>query len=289
VKQIALVTYSGCSELTDDDRLLVTALQQCDVNAVPVVWDTPVDWARFDQIILRSCWDYHLRADEFLQWIGEIERLRVPLHNSASLVRWNADKTYLRQLQGAGGRIPETVWIGGEEEATVHGIMESQGWDSAVVKPTVSASAHRLTRVFKGDPVVRVNGPAMVQEFIPEILVHGEWSVIFISGEFSHAALKLPTAGDFRVQSQFGGTANVGEPCVQMIDVATTIVDALPERPLYARVDGIEDQRGFILMEVELIEPELFLGLGGASDRFAAKILSLPKMQVETRAKDENL
>src|SRR5260370_3567039 len=165
--------------------------------------------------------------------------------------------------------------------------MESQDWDSAVVKPTVSASTHRLTRVFRGEPVVRVNGPAMVQEFIPEILVHGEWSLIFISGEFSLAALKLPTAGDFRVQSQFGGTANVGEPCAQMIDIATKIVDALAERPLYARVDGIEDERGFILMEVELIEPELFLGVGGASDRFAAKILSLPKMQVETRAKDE--
>jgi len=285
VKQVALVTYSGCPELTDDDRLLVPSLRRRGVEAVPVVWDSPVDWARFDLIILRSCWDYHLRADEFIQWIGELERSCVPLRNSASLVRWNADKRYLRQLEHQGARIPQTVWIGNDEEADVNAILESQGWDSAVVKPTVSASAHRLKRVFKVEPVVRVKGPAMVQQFIPEVLAPGEWSLVFIGGEFSHSVVKVPTPGDFRVQSQFGGTARLAQPDPDTVAAANEIVDALPERPLYARVDGTEDERGFVLMEVELIEPVLFLGLGRASARLAEEIVSLLTMHVDAREK----
>jgi len=115
----------------------------------------------------------------------------------------------------------------------------------------------------------------MVQQFIPEILEAGEWSLVFIAGEFSHAVVKLPTPGDFRVQAQFGGTARRVQPTPDMIDTAARIVEALPDRPLYARVDGTEGESGLVLMEVELIEPVLFLGLGCAVDRFAQAIVNL--------------
>jgi glutathione synthase/RimK-type ligase-like ATP-grasp enzyme len=275
MNKIALVTYSGLPQLTDDDRLLIPSLRRHDLEAEPAVWDATVDWALFDQVILRSCWDYHLRVTEFLEWIGELERLSVPVLNSPRLVRWNADKKYLRQLQDKGSRIPETVWIGEGEEANVQTILESQCWSNAVAKPTVSASAHCLKRVFIGEPAVRMRGPAMVQQFIPEILVDGEWSLVFIQGQFSHAALKRPTAGEFRVQAQYGGTAKAAEPSARMISVAKKIIDDLPETPLYARVDGTEDELGFLLMEVELIEPVLFLGLGGGSDMLAQSIANL--------------
>ena len=276
MKKIALITSAAWSELTDDDRLLVPALRRCGLDAVPVVWDSAVKWDQFDHVILRSCWDYHLRAPAFLEWIGELERLGVPLHNSPGLVRWNADKTYLLQLEHAGARIPATVWIGDGEEANVQRILERQGWRSAVVKPTVSASAHGLKRIFLGDPVVRVPGPAMVQEFIDEIATQGEWSLVLIRGEFSHAVLKLPPAGEFRVQSEFGGTTRIAEPGREIRDAANKIFESLPERPLYARIDGIEDENGLLLMEVELIEPVLFLGLGCAATRFAESIAELP-------------
>jgi|APPan5920702856_1055754.scaffolds.fasta_scaffold00030_3 glutathione synthase/RimK-type ligase-like ATP-grasp enzyme len=274
VNNVALVTYSGCPELTDDDRLLIPALRRLGVDATPVAWDETIEWGWFNRVILRSCWDYHLRSIEFLEWITNLERLGVSLHNSASLVRWNADKRYLRELQDAGARIPPTVWIDDEEEVDVQSILKANGWDSAVVKPTVSASAHRLKRVFKSEPAVRFNGPAMAQLFIPEVLSLGEWSLVFICGEYSHSVVKAPAPGDFRVQWQFGGTAKAGAPSRHVIDTAKKTVDALPQQPLYARVDGIEDELGFILMEVELIEPVLFLGLGSASDRFAEKIVS---------------
>lgn len=99
MKQIALATYVGCPELTDDDRLLIPALRRLDIEAVPAVWDAAIDWAQFDQVILRSCWDYHLRYNEFRQWVTELASLGVPLHNSASLVCWNADKGICENLK----------------------------------------------------------------------------------------------------------------------------------------------------------------------------------------------
>lgn len=277
MNQIALVTYAGSPELTDDDQLLVPALRHLGVEAKSAIWDAPLDWNQFDQVILRSCWDYHLRANEFLEWLEKLEQSCVPLQNFPSLIRWNMDKRYLLQLEGAGASIPPTIWIEDREEASVHEILNAQGWDSAVAKPTVSASAHNLRRVFKSEPVVRVKGPAMVQRFVPEILVAGEWSLVFIGGDYSHSVIKRPTPGDFRVQWQFGGEAVSGEPAPETVATIKNLLASLPERPLYARVDGIESDSGFVLMEVELIEPVLFLGIGNASDRFAERIVNVTK------------
>ena len=81
MKQIALVSYAGCPDLTDDDRLLLPALRHLGVEATCAVWDAPVDWTQFDQVVLRSCWDYHLRHNEFLDWVGRIEQSFVLLQN----------------------------------------------------------------------------------------------------------------------------------------------------------------------------------------------------------------
>lgn len=116
----------------------------------------------------------------------------------------------------------------------------------------------------------------MVQQFAPEILSPGEGSLVFLRGEYSHAVVKSPTPGDFRVQWQFGGTAKVAEPSRRLTDAARRVFAALPELPLYARVDGTEDGESFVLMEVELIEPVLFLGHGGAAPRLAEAIADFP-------------
>jgi glutathione synthase/RimK-type ligase-like ATP-grasp enzyme len=274
MKQVALVSYAGCPELTDDDRLLLPALRHLGVEAKCTVWDAPVDWTQFDQVVLRSCWDYHLRANEFLDWVGRLEQSAVQIQNSPCLVRWNADKRYLRQLEAAGASIPATVWLEDSEEVSVQEILAIRGWESAVVKPTVSASAHNLRRVFKGEALVRVKGPALVQEFIPEILSAGEWSLVFIGGRYSHSVIKRPTPGDFRVQWQFGGDAVPAEAAEETIEAVTKLLAALPDQSLYARVDGIECKSGFVLMELELIEPVLFLGIASASERLAKSIVN---------------
>ena len=289
MRKIALVTYAGYPNLTDDDRLLVPALRRLNVEAMPVAWDAPVSWTEFDQVIIRSCWDYHLRPAEFLQWIEQLERSRVSLHNSPRLMRWNADKRYLRDLQETGVhketavRIPPTIWLESGEEADTRSVLKSNGWESAVVKPTIGASAHGLGRISAGEPGARLVGPAMVQQYVPEVADSGEWSLVFFQGQYSHAVLQLPASGDFRVQSEYGGTATRAEPGRKVMDAARGIVDALPEQPLYARIDGIEDGRGFLLMEAELIEPALFLELGGAVTRFAEIVAGLPQSSLSVR------
>ena len=272
MKRLALATYAGCPQLTDDDRLLVPALRRMGVEAVPVSWDAAVEWHRFDQVILRSCWDYHLRPTEFLRWIDHLEHIGVPLRNSARLVRWNIDKRYLRELADRGVHILPTVWIDDETEVSVQQVLKERAWCRTVVKPTVSASAHGLKRIVEGESDFRVKGPVMIQPFVGEIVTSGEWSLVFVEGEFSHAVRKHPAPGDFRVQSQFGGTARFAHPKSEMLRVVTGIVESLPGTPLYARVDGVERDGDFLLMEVELIEPVLFLGLGGAVERLADAI-----------------
>lgn len=274
MKRIALATCAAWPELTADDRLLITALQQLDVEAVAAVWDGPVAWGRFDGVVVRSCWDYHLRLNEFLDWIEGLEKSGVSIQNSPGLIRWNADKRYLRQLRAMGVTIPPTVWIEDQEEISSHQILDAKGWISGVVKPTVSASAHNLRRIFKDEPVVHLKGPAMIQPFIPEIVSSGEWSLVFFSGEFSHAVIKRPKTGDFRVQWEFGGSAEIAKPADEIVAQATNVIALLPEKPLYARIDGVNCSGGFILMEVELIEPDLFLGLGNAANRLAQAIVS---------------
>lgn len=275
MKRIALVSCAAWPDLTDDDRLLIPALQQLDVEAVPAIWDGPVDWTQFDQVVIRSCWDYHLRPDEFLDWIQELEQAGVAVQNVPDLVRWNTDKRYLRQLSAAGATIPPTIWIEEQEGLNSDGILDKLGWSSAIVKPTVSASAYKLRRIFRDDPAVRLKGPALIQQFIAEIVGSGEWSLVFFGGKYSHAVIKRPTAGDFRVQSQFGGIAKLSEPRDEMVQEATKMVGSLPGKPLYARIDGVDCDGTLVLMEVELIEPELFLGLGNAASRFAEEIARL--------------
>jgi glutathione synthase/RimK-type ligase-like ATP-grasp enzyme len=284
MKTVALATYSGCPKLSADDQLVIPHLRDFDIEAKAVVWDgQETDWSEFDQVIIRSCWDYHLRLPEFLAWIAVLESRDVDLQNNGALVRWNADKHYLRQLEQCGISIPETHWLGEHEEAALSGILAAHGWDSAVVKPTVSATAHG-TRLVGRDTNEILRGPAMVQKFMPEIETQGESSFIFFHGEFSHAVCKLPATGDFRVQTQFGGSVREAAPSRSLIDAATEVLRDVEYENLYARVDGLEHEGKFVLMELELIEPDLFLGLGRAAFRFAQSIaLSLDGPPVSSR------
>jgi glutathione synthase/RimK-type ligase-like ATP-grasp enzyme len=273
MKQIALVSYAACPQLTDDDRLLIPAFARRGVRAVPAVWDADISWSQFDRVVLRSCWDYHLRLSEFLKWIERLERLDIPLSNSARLVRWNADKSYLRELKARGVRIPPTFWIEAHEERDVATILRKMGWASAIAKPVVSASAHGLQQVSVDRPAA-ISGPVMIQPFLTEVPNHGEWSLVFIGGEYSHTVLKRAAPGEFRVQWQYGGTATSVEPHSEALKVATKIIGSLESQPDYARVDGIVCGDDFVLMELELIEPVLFLRLGNAADQFVEAILN---------------
>lgn len=277
--RVALATYAKLPTLNDDDRLLLRALADLGVDAEPAVWDSPVvRWEEFQGVLVRSCWDYHLRLDEFLRWIARIEGV---LWNPAPLLRWNSHKSYLRDLAGRGVSIVPTRWLERGRSVRLSEVLQQEGWAEAVVKPAVSASAvgawsTTLTGAAADQPrleqLLRA-GDVLVQAFMPEVRDSGEWSLLFFGGRFSHAVLKRPATGDYRVQWEFGGSAEAHAPSRELIADAERVLTAVPGTPIYARVDGVARGGRLVLMELELIEPHLFLGWSaGAADRLATAV-----------------
>lgn len=275
----ALVTCGEHPALTPDDRLTLEPLARRGFAAEPAIWDAPeVRWEGFDRIIVRSCWDYHHKAAEFARWLDRIGASAVPVSNPVPVLQWNAEKTYLRELEAKGIPVPPTRWVGRNEPCRLADIAASGGQVRSVVKPTVSASAFETWTIGREvtaadearfQRLVRASG-VMVQKFMEPIESFGEWSLMFFAGRFSHAVVKRPQRGDFRVQEEFGGTVDSVNPPRGLIDQASRIVTAAPGELLYARVDGVEIGGVLILMELELIEPALFFHADPkAAERFA--------------------
>lgn len=287
VRRLALVTYDARPDLTDDDRLLADALSArgAVVDAVP--WsDRAARWNEYDAVVVRSTWDYFLRADEFHGWLARLERERVRVFNDVRTLRWNADKTYLRDLGERGIPVIPTRWLPRGSVSSLAALRRATGWSELVVKPTVSGGAHRTWRASPAaetDDDSRLTsmidaGAVMVQPLVDEVEREGEWSLMFFDGRFSHAVLKRPRIGDFRVQAEHGGSLEAAEPSAGVIAAAQRVLDAVPASTaplLYARVDGCVVDGKLLLMELEVLEPELFLRCAPrAAERLAEALLS---------------
>ena len=113
----------------------------------------------------------------------------------------------------------------------------------------------------------------MVQPYVESIESDGELSLLFYGGEYSHAVRKLPARGDFRVQIDRGGTASRMEPPAAVIADARRALSVVPGQVAYARVDGCMIDGRFTLMELEVLEPGLFMRFDPhAAERFAKVI-----------------
>jgi glutathione synthase/RimK-type ligase-like ATP-grasp enzyme len=279
--RLALATSSKHPDLPADDRLLLTPLAARNLQAQPAVWNDPhYDWSSCAAVVIRSCWDYHLQPDKFLNWIATLEAAGVAVFNPAPLIRWNANKSYLRDLEANDVAIVPTFWGEDGHAVILNEKLRELGWHRAVVKPRISATAYRTQLVTaKADDTAQQlfdelrRGPGvMVQKFMESIATEGEWSLIFFAGTFSHAVLKRPKTGDFRVQNDFGGTSHLADPPQHVLASATRALQAV-DPTVYARVDGVDEAGQFRLMELELIEPMLFLGEHPAAPaRFADAI-----------------
>jgi hypothetical protein len=285
--RVAFVTWSGLPDLAPDDQLAAAALERDGVAVARVAWDAAVEWRDYACIVLRSCWDYHLRPVEFGEWLRHGARAALPFQNPVPLLQWNLDKRYLRDLAAEGVPIVPTSWVEPGETATLPELLAREGWDDAVVKPTLSASAHgtwRTTSAGAADDAARfredcARGSVMLQPFQPAVVAHGEWSLVFIAGAFSHAVLKRPAAHDFRVQAEFGGSAIAAHPPAALVVQARRVVEVAESlcgaRCLYARVDGCAIDGTLVLLELEVLEPSLFLQhADGAPERLAGAVLA---------------
>jgi len=278
---VALATYEKAPRLTADDQSLIPALDRAGVDAVAAVWSRDREWTLFDAVVIRSCWDYYLRIGEFLSWVERLEANRIPTWNSPDVIRWNSDKRYLLDLARRGIATVPTAFLARATVDDVVATCAANGWTRFVVKPAVSASGyetHALTAPLDDAATALVSqalavGDVLVQPFIEEVEREGEYSFIFIDGALSHTTIKRAAAGEFRVQTEYGGSVTSIEPPAGLAVQAAEALDMIPETQLYARVDGVARGEELLLTELELIEPNLFLNHAtGAADRLAHAI-----------------
>jgi glutathione synthase/RimK-type ligase-like ATP-grasp enzyme len=282
-KRVALITWSGLPEGAASERLLLPHLAAANVEVQFIDWrSASCDFSRFDLLVLRSCWDSHLHGAQFVEWLQRTGAI-VPIVNDVETVLWNRDKFYLRELEAQGIEIAPTIFVADGQEIGSTEWSQIQGWSKVVVKPAVSASAHNT---WLGDSTEfptqaelthRMQGEAfLVQQFIPEIQTQGEISFTLIDGAYSHAVQKRPAAGDFRVQEEHGGSSELFVPSSSLLGQVDAIAGAVPQvrKSLYCRIDVVERAGKLVLMELELIEPELYLNLAeGAAERLAKAII----------------
>ena len=191
------------------------------------------------------------------------------------------DKIYLKELEGKGVNIPQTIWINRGEKTDISSILYKQIWDKAVIKPRISASAVQtwtITKTSAKDSQSRLNeiletSHVIVQKFMNEIITDGELSLIFFNKQYSHTVNKSAVNGDFRVQKEFGGTTKLVDVSKQVIEQASKVLNLIDKPLLYSRVDGVVKNNNLIIIEVELIEPYLFLKHDqGSAKRFAISL-----------------
>jgi glutathione synthase/RimK-type ligase-like ATP-grasp enzyme len=263
--QIALATMSGETHGDAESLLLIAALAERGVRAELVPWDEDRDWSQIPLVVSRSPWDYFDRHGAFVAWVRETGAA-TRFVNHPELLVWNTHKGYLAELEGAGVPVVPTTMVtrGASADAQAAALAGHDG--RIVIKPAVSGGARGTVLVDAESAEARehlaglvAEGEALVQPYLPEV-EQGEVSLLLFAGELSHALRKVPAGGDFRVQEMHGGHIVDHVPTDAERDVARRVLDAIPHPATYARIDLVTTQAGPLLMEAELVEPELFLG-----------------------------
>jgi hypothetical protein len=272
--RVALVSSERGLRVDPDLPIALAALVDAGLGVDLVRWDdATVDWTAYDLAVVRSCWDYAWRLQEFLGWADSVPRLRNPVE----VLRWNTDKTYLRDLERAGLPVVPTVW-----DPTDAGELPASGeW---VVKPSVSAGSRDTARwADPGAALAHAAGltaagrTAMLQPYLASVDEAGETAMLFIGGRFSHAVRKGPLLGrgeGVRQDRDSRGDLGPASATTAQRDLAERVLEAVPglagvgSSPLYARIDLVDDAAGRpVVLELELTEPSLFLpqAPGGAT------------------------
>jgi glutathione synthase/RimK-type ligase-like ATP-grasp enzyme len=288
--KIALVTYQDkgayhAIDVSNEDEQLIDFLRSKDLDIKKEIWNNPdVEWEAYDLAIVKSPWDYFDLIHDFYTWLNDMDQREVKLLNPSSVLRWNADKHYLKDIQEAGLLVTPTVYLSKRNNVDASIYFSEFNVGKLIVKPAVSGGAKNTFKVTPNNAsdisdklnVLLQEEDFIVQPFLEEVAIEGELSFLFFGGVFSHAVLKKAANGDFRVQSTFGGTVHPITPTSKMISAATAYVDQFAKNCLYARVDAVIVKEQFMLMELELIEPYLFLDTTQNSlDRYYQSLIPL--------------
>jgi glutathione synthase/RimK-type ligase-like ATP-grasp enzyme len=287
VSDIVLLTGRTMPCEVAENDLLVTELRTLGVTAEIQPWDEPLDWDVHGMALVRTTWDYWDRLEEFLAWAEHTDRATT-LRNPAEVIVWNHHKGYLPALGAQGTAVvPTTLLPRGADQAAIDAALaefrERHGDVETVTKPAVSAGARGALRSPADAPETAAHlrdltrrGDALLQPLAQSVLSRGETSLVFFGTEFSHAVRKVPASGEYRIHEHHGGTVQEHLPTEAELAVARAALQAGPAPVAYGRVDLVELADGPAVMELELIEPELFLPFApGATARYAHHLAGL--------------
>lgn len=258
---IYLITASDLP-LPDNDILIIKEkLLQKNLPVTVVCWDTYTDYEKNSLIILRSPWNYIKKYDEFMEWL---QKLQFKILNAPSMVLWSSNKSYLDHLKDKIPIIPSVFVYDQLTEPII--------WDKVIIKPMIGCCSSGIQMGKVSDLIIKPN--TIIQPFIESIKSDGEYGFVFIDMKYSHAVHKIPPKHDFRVQSCFGGLEMLYEPTQNEIDEIQDIFDKVAtEYLLYGRIDVVRIDGKFHVMEIELVEPDLFMRYFPKSyDTFASAI-----------------
>lgn len=271
MNKVVFLTMDSLEDFCAYDDLLIKPFNERNWDVKYISWrEKNVNWNEFDAVIVRSTWDYQSDPENFFSALNEINNSSAHLENKLELMKWNADKKYLADLETKGISIVKTLW---QKKFDLSAIKESfikLQTDEIILKPNISASAENTFRISRNnleefrDEIKSVFDQRrfMIQPFIKHILDEGEYSLFFFGGEYSHSILKTPKKDDFRSQEEHGGTLKKIKPEKELINLSQEIMKQLISIPLYMRVDFVRnDTNKFELMELELIEPSLYFNL----------------------------
>ncbi|OGU77886.1 MAG: hypothetical protein A2V93_02720 [Ignavibacteria bacterium RBG_16_34_14] len=279
MKKVAFLSMDNLDGFVCYDHLTFEPLRNLGWQAEEISWRNPhIEWDRYDAVIVRSTWDYQSKPGKFSAVLEKINSV-THLENKLSIIKWNMNKNYLKDLQDKGIKIVNTVWEKAFIPQKFEYYFDFLDSDEIIIKPNISANAENTFRIKKDDSKnqLHIMEPVfskrefMVQKFMKNIIDEGEYSLFYFGEEYSHSILKVPKEKDFRVQEEHGGKIFSINPDREMKRTAEEILNKVKPAPLYARIDLVKTQDNeFVLIELELIEPSLYFNLDDKSPhRFA--------------------
>lgn len=261
---ILIATSRAALETDPDLEVLRQSAKTVGLTVHVRTWDDPAqDWSASSLTLIRSCWDYYNHVPEFEAWAHAQPNLQNPL----PYITWNLNKRYLRDLARLGIPTIDTVW-------NPRVPSDVPMWDRYVVKPAISASAHGVSAhrtaqraLYAARKLSRLGHDVLLQPYIHCVEAPGEICLTFYEGRRGISLRKAsPLVLDSPLWEGAEETAGYTIEAVEerawaaaeyALKAAAAIVGL--DAPLYARVDLIPVATDYLLMELELIEPALFL------------------------------
>lgn len=277
MKRCAYLTMENNDFWTIDADLAFPYMEMLGWQVKAVPWrNASCDWNKFDAVYVGTPWDYPEAPQQFMHLLQEIDESKAILVNDLALVRWTLTKIYLRDLEERGADIVPSLWFDDFAADQLTHAFDEFSVDTIIIKPVVSTNAtdtYLLRRELLADVQANLQStfrkrPFVVQPFIENIQSDGEYSLFYFDAKFSHGIRKVPKESDFRVQEEYGAEITSLDPEAALIAAGNRIFDLVEPTPVYARVDFVRSSGGrFLLMELELIEPSMYLRMNEKAPR----------------------